>query len=198
MEHVMPVVAGKHHVEIAWLSCPQTMDNGFILQFHEETVVVGSGETKFVEYQIPPNKVGFPTSAWDGQHRYFDDYPTNVTVAEDEVTRKLGLIPLDLMVQALARLQSEVSRVPPKGPTAHLEIPESHGGAREVDGDQIRAITGWLKYKYWGKWRLVKVPSEPELQSSYQRWLAADDMVKKSMEGFEEFNAIARILDRAE
>jgi hypothetical protein len=36
------------------------------------------------------------------------------------------------------------------------------------------------------------------MQSWYQRWLAADDMAKKSMEGFEEFNAIARILDRAE
>ena len=61
------------------------------------------------------------------------------------------ILDIDLDVEALRRANEAIGNSIPTMPRTMVKLPENHGGERELNAGQVRAIVRYLDLAYWGK-----------------------------------------------
>jgi hypothetical protein len=135
------VTPGKHTVEVAGAA---PFESGFALDFAAQQVEVAPGQTASLDLKLG-NRA--PAGAI-GQSGIEDLSDETLRKWQDIARRQMLFYESDSLVLELQR-QKELR---PKRAVIWLEIPEKHGGPRDVDATQVRRIVGWIKWDTWREW----------------------------------------------
>lgn len=114
------------------------------------------------------------------------------------------LLESDPVFTALRKLHAEFKQRKPSRKIVKLDLPEKHGGPREVDGSQIKVLIFELKRQFFGEWP-VKVISireddpakNAELLQTEGLHKRLNDAVQQKINALDDLNGIARMLDEA-
>jgi hypothetical protein len=150
------------------------------------------------KYVLPP--------PWPPQGLRFDTIERDLADGMARANRQLETCRTDLLVAALATTYDDFRKPggAPKRRVCHVRLPETHGGPRELNAQQVRILVQWLDDTYWGWYPFTdrdnvafRVMAQQLNADQRNKWESLTAFVKRNREMVRELNAIASALEKA-